>query len=569
MLQIKLPPSTIKDERECLLDFSKSGFLTNFTVKVKCNDNPSFCGEIKVNKEILATGSPYFLNHFLQNPDLNTVEITGFSVERVTKLIDFFYIKEISIENEDLAEILKLAKLFEMDNFLKVLYEKLEHCLNVDNALRIRDIFLFMDNVVSMQSCDNFIKENFESISKTAAFKMIGQRYLLELIKSNDLVVSDEETLFEVVMNWFTEDEIERKNHTKEILYWIRFPLIPVEFLIEIQYHPLIDEDPKLLRMLRDSMYYHQNGKLKQSNHELLRDEHITARNYKTVGSECQPEYFDAEDSISEELSESVVSSLREDFQLLIQHFQASSTQSQEDYCTKLLCIGGSTSDKLLNTIEISSDGGMTWTECGKINPGRENFSANIWKDFIILIGGHGTKYSCSKYNIQKRIHSKLCRLPQTRSLHASSIIGNTVYVAGGEDIEAGNSLISLDLNNSEKLYCFGGQWSNECEIYNSITDQWTTLPSMAYEYFSPQCCYDNENFIYVAGARTYGNYTNTVEQFSINFSQWTTINTTFDLYVDKFTLTFSGGSIYCIGGRDEYYSERSTVKKLNIDKSG
>ncbi|KAG1684197.1 Kelch-like protein 12 [Nymphon striatum] len=413
MLQIKLPPSTIKDERECLLDFSKSGFLTNFTVKVKCNDNPSFCGEIKVNKEILATGSPYFLNHFLQNPDLNTVEITGFSVERVTKLIDFFYIKEISIENEDLAEILKLAKLFEvitlilrnlyqlyktdfclnnvildfefvdtyfMDNFLKVLYEKLEHCLNVDNALRIRDIFLFMDNVVSMQSCDNFIKENFESISKTAAFKMIGQRYLLELIKSNDLVVSDEETLFEVVMNWFTEDEIERKNHTKEILYWIRFPLIPVEFLIEIQYHPLIDEDPKLLRMLRDSMYYHQNGKLKQSNHELLRDEHITARNYKTVGSECQPEYFDAEDSISEELSESVVSSLREDFQLLIQHFQASSTQSQEDYCTKLLCIGGSTSDKLLNTIEISSDGGMTWTECGKINPGRENFSANIWK---------------------------------------------------------------------------------------------------------------------------------------------------------------------------------------------
>lgn len=50
--------------------------------------------------------------------------------------------------------------------------------------------------------CGNFIKANFEMVSKTIDFPNMEPELLISLIQCHDLVIHDEYKLFECISNW-------------------------------------------------------------------------------------------------------------------------------------------------------------------------------------------------------------------------------------------------------------------------------------------------------------------------------------------------------------------------------
>ena len=64
--------------------------------------------------------------------------------------------------------------------------------------------------------CANFIKSNFEMVSKTIDFPSMEPELLITLIRSNDLVIYDEFKLFDCISRWLTSRKAIMENSGEE-----------------------------------------------------------------------------------------------------------------------------------------------------------------------------------------------------------------------------------------------------------------------------------------------------------------------------------------------------------------
>ncbi|KAG1674096.1 Ring canal kelch protein [Nymphon striatum] len=191
---------------------------------------------------------------FRENPNLNKFEISGFKLENVNKIFDFFYSDSIIINNNDLKEIVRLAKIFQLDRVLGNVFNYVKGNLNFENVLSIRDLWMSCDKMEEVKICDQFIEKNLNDISKLQIFKVIEFNYLKLLMKSNNLVVPDEKRIFEIAIEWLSVDIQTRQQFGQQLMEDVRFPLMSYEFLLQIPDHELIQK--KSLRRIMESVHY-------------------------------------------------------------------------------------------------------------------------------------------------------------------------------------------------------------------------------------------------------------------------------------------------------------------------
>ncbi|KAG1661157.1 Kelch-like protein 12 [Nymphon striatum] len=273
-LEVKHSSETSQNKLKNILDFSKSNFLTDFQVEVNSRSNSDSRGTIKVNRCVLASGSSYFLEKFRENPDLNNFEINGFKFENVKTIFDFIYSDSIIINKNDLNEIFRLAKLFQLDRLL----DNVKDNLNVENVLSIRDLWMSCDKLEEVKICDQFIEKNLNDISKLQIFKVIEFNYLKQLMKSNNLVVPDEKRIFEIAIEWINVDIQTRQQFGQQLMEDVRFPLMPYEFLLQIPDHELIHKNS--LRRIMESVHY-SNKKEFRIGQNILTSVDVTPRKYE------------------------------------------------------------------------------------------------------------------------------------------------------------------------------------------------------------------------------------------------------------------------------------------------
>ncbi|KAG1654299.1 Kelch-like protein 1 [Nymphon striatum] len=151
--------------------------------------------EYKKYKTIQKYDSISDSQQFSVNPRLNKIKICGIRFEIVNKLLEYFYTDSIIINQNELKEIIQLAKIFQLDRVLEIAFNYIKDNLNIENALGIRDLCLSFDQLEIVENCDKFVLNHFEDVSKSQTFKQIKFKYLEQLIKSDDLVVKANEKL--------------------------------------------------------------------------------------------------------------------------------------------------------------------------------------------------------------------------------------------------------------------------------------------------------------------------------------------------------------------------------------
>ncbi|KAG1650716.1 Kelch-like protein 20 [Nymphon striatum] len=532
-----------------ILKLSKSDFFTDCTVKVKTDAFPPLEAVIKANKTILASSSPYFLQKFQQNPELNSVEINGFKFSSVSKVIDYLYTDIITIDKYNLTDIVRLAKLLQLDQILESVLDYLRNYLKIENAIYIRDSLLSFGQMIEVETCDKFIKENFEDVSKTLNFKQVQFSYLLDLIDSSDIVVQDEKQIFNIVVEWVKFDISSRRENGFELFKSIRFPLIPEETLSEIQSNEFL-QDTRLLQRMAETFYYLKKREFRQGQNA-LQPVDITPRKYKS----------------------SVMNLMHRNEAM--------------DY---LICFGGINESELMNSaVEISNNETNMWGIYHQMNQPRKFFTAVTWKDCVILVGGYATEINCTKYDLGDRTYTEMTKLPTSRREHGAAIIGSELYVSGG--CFNPSSVISLDLDDSNGewiaeepmwhkrighaicslkglLFCCGGESLDSCESYNPKTKKWILLAAMKRIRKFSACCHDHDKLIYVAGGRDDRNklFHSSVERYDINTNQWSTLQSSIGPSRWGCTMTMLKGNLILIGGQDRKGKVYDTVQKYSTE---
>ena len=189
--------------------------------------------------------------------------------------LKYLYTGKIHLDYATVVPIVSLADKYNVKDLLKIGLDYMER--NVSTACKRNQVVSWFQltlasghNHVS-NLCSNFIKANFQLVSKNVDFPHMEPELLASLIKCNDLVIEDEFVLFECVSRWLNanrcnmvtsgEDNVDLHfdRHVKLLIPKIRFPMMTPSQLANLLLDPLSKSHTDfLVDRIRAGVRYHQ-----------------------------------------------------------------------------------------------------------------------------------------------------------------------------------------------------------------------------------------------------------------------------------------------------------------------
>ncbi|KAE9544394.1 hypothetical protein AGLY_001573 [Aphis glycines] len=232
------------------------------------NENDSFC-DIKFqtddgtiiygHRNILASATPYFRAMFSSfgesNKDL--VNIKKLDSTIFLLLIDYIYIGEIMITQENVQVVLAAADLLQLAYVKQACVKFLQKHLDPSNCLGIK-VFAALHNCIELSSkCEEFIENQFLEMVKYDEFLSLSSEEVMKLISSNNIAVPFEEKVYECVLKWVKHQLNKRKHLLPNLMEHVRLPLISKEYLLEnVVNEHLLKNDPKCKDYVFEALHF-------------------------------------------------------------------------------------------------------------------------------------------------------------------------------------------------------------------------------------------------------------------------------------------------------------------------
>lgn len=111
------------------------------------------------------------------------------------------------------------------------------------------------------QQVKGYIIQNFSQVLNYDEFLELPVDVLYSMLKSDELCVTDEAQVFEMVINWVHYKIAERLPLLPYILEGVRLPLLDPWYFVEtVEAEPLIRQCPDVFPLLQEARMYHLSG---------------------------------------------------------------------------------------------------------------------------------------------------------------------------------------------------------------------------------------------------------------------------------------------------------------------
>lgn len=219
-------------------------------IKFKCGTDI-----IPAHKNVLAAFSPKYEQQFYGSFDDKNAELIELDVSAAAfkEFLQFFYLDRIELTNDNIPEVVALAKQSLVTEFYDECIKCIAESLSTENVCQHYRLALFYNDKTLMEFCERKIKSNFNEILATNGF-ITGNRVMLSNILSLTPSNGRPTDIFEACILWAkhfcTENGKDAKNieHLREAfgnsLYLIPFGSMKLEdFIIYYaQYKTLFKE---------------------------------------------------------------------------------------------------------------------------------------------------------------------------------------------------------------------------------------------------------------------------------------------------------------------------------------
>ena len=208
---------------------------------------------------ILSASSDYFRNVFTWNK-VDVVEVhNGITGETLEVILRYIYTGEISITLENVSDVLVAANYFTLieivDDCIKFILDNLEINTSIDMYIFSwqLDLTKLTNGIVS------FVAENFSYILNNDFLKQklfsLSVHLMVELLKSNDLILRDQETdlltrpvereklVLEFILSYL-ENSVDNSNAITSLLRCVKWPFLQIfgeEEFVFTKFAPLLD----------------------------------------------------------------------------------------------------------------------------------------------------------------------------------------------------------------------------------------------------------------------------------------------------------------------------------------
>ncbi|XP_028586478.2 kelch-like protein 6 isoform X1 [Podarcis muralis] len=444
--------------------------LENLRLENSLTDVTLCVGNMKFSchRVVLAAASNYFRAMFcndLKEKYEEKIVIKGVDAETMQILLDYTYTSKVLITKENVQKVLEAASLFQFLRMVEACSNFLNEALHPENCvgiLRLADAHS-LDKL--KQQVKGYIIQNFSQVLNYDEFLELPVDVLYSMLKSDELCVTDEAQVFEMVINWVHYKIAERLPLLPYILEGVRLPLLDPWYFVEtVEAEPLIRQCPDVFPLLQEARMYHLSGNEIISERTKPRMHEFQSEVFMIIGGCTKDEKFVAEVTCLDPLRRSRLEVA-----------------------------------KLPNTEQEPECENKKWVE----------FACATLKNEVYISGGKETQHEVWKYNssINKWIQIEYLNVGRWR--HKMAVLGGKVYVIGGYDgIQRINSVETYDsfhncwseaaplmvnvssfgaASYKKKLYVIGGGpngklATDKTQCYDPATNNWSLKSPMPVE---------------------------------------------------------------------------------------
>ncbi|KAL4624735.1 kelch-like protein 6 isoform X1 [Arapaima gigas] len=543
-----LESSSQKDREDGQVKIDDSGFpvqlqngLENLRLEESLTDVTLYVEgrEFQCHRVVLAAASHYFRAMFCSNlreKHEDRIQIKGVDAETMKILLDYTYTSKMHITKQNVQKTLEAASLFQFLRMVDACSSFLASALLPDNCvgvLRLADVH----SLVPLQACvQDYISQAFSHVVHQEEFLELPEDALVNLLKRDDLNVTEEEQVFEAVLHWVQAHEEERLPTLPHLLYHVRLPLLnPWYFVEKVEGDPLVRRCPEAFPLLQEARRYHLSGMEVVSERTKPRIQEFQSEVFMIIGGCTKDEKFVSEVTCLDPLRRSRL----EVAKLPITEMEAETENKK-------------------------------WVE----------FACIMFQNEVYLTGGKETQHEAWKYNAALNKWIQIEYLSIGRWRHKMAVLAGKVYALGGFDgsqrhssvetydpfhntwTEAAPLMVSVSsfaaASHNNKLYVIGGGpngklATNKTQCFDPCTNKWTLRSPMPTE----AKCINAVTFkdhIYVAGGATKALYC-----YSPMEDTWSMV-TQFSQERASCGLAACSDKLFITGGRDERNQVIATV---------
>ena len=396
---------------------------------------------VRANKLVLTCFSKYFDSKFQQ--EKNVVEIHGFDFETISMLIDYMYGEKITINQNNVFELLPAAHHLQMETVTKACLTFLLNLMatNVKHTTVGNKTTLTSSLPDEQQNqIGKYIGEYFHAVVRMQDFKALSTDQLLLVLQ---ITQTTPESMFFVITDWCTGSS-SRKSDFDKLFSLINLCKTSSKFLEDrVLQHSLVTESTECLNLVKLELC----RKLKQVR---LSERKETDSKILCVGGDKQCTVSDIHSLFG-----------KADYpQLPYSNLSGHCAEKVDDF---VYCTGGTTTmDKKFQSTERifrMNINEKTWIEVAPLQERRSLDAAAIYKGKLVVAGGNDFNRVLSTvelYDHELNNWISLGGLRCARSAHAMAACDNYILAIGGD-----LSLVGMDaLSTVEKLSGLDGDWN-------------------------------------------------------------------------------------------------------------
>lgn len=192
------------------------------------------------HRVVLAAFSPYFRVMFtcgLRESNNREIVLRDIPADSLALLLNYMYCSDLPLTNTNVQGISIAAFLLQMDDVFKRCQQHMIENMDASNCL---GVYYFARDLGAEDLADfaqHFLRQHFVQVCQNEEILELEAHQLGKLLTSDDLNVSREETILDVVLRWVTHTTVSdgeiRILHLPELLRKVRLPLINPDYLRE------------------------------------------------------------------------------------------------------------------------------------------------------------------------------------------------------------------------------------------------------------------------------------------------------------------------------------------------